>query len=99
MSAPPALASEVHHMIQPFEMKETRPIKLHDGGVSTVASLIKRLGVSFAASANHLGENNSMSERFLNYLQSAGLAEALPDGEAQRVAAELDELTGKQVYS
>ncbi len=40
-----------------------------------------------------------MSERFLGYLQTAGLAEALPDGEAQRVAAELDELTGKQVYS
>ncbi|MEO6724744.1 MAG: tagaturonate epimerase family protein, partial [Blastocatellia bacterium] len=39
-----------------------------------------------------------MSERFLNYLQSTGLAEALPDGEAQRVATELDELTGKQVY-
>jgi hypothetical protein len=39
-----------------------------------------------------------MSERFLNHLQSAGLAEALPEGEARRVAAELDELTGKQVY-
>src|SRR5258708_22916808 len=33
-------------MIQPFEMKETRPIKLHDGGVSTTTDVWSILSAS-----------------------------------------------------
>ncbi|MGH9837188.1 MAG: ankyrin repeat domain-containing protein [Blastocatellia bacterium] len=33
-------------MIQPFEMKETRPIKLHDGGVSTTTDVWDMLTAS-----------------------------------------------------
>src|SRR5262245_33578066 len=39
-----------------------------------------------------------MSEKLLSYLQTADLAAPLPESEAQRAAAELDEITGKQVY-
>src|SRR5262245_12921602 len=38
--------AEVYHMIQPFEMKETRPIKLHDGVVSTTTDVWKMLTAS-----------------------------------------------------
>ncbi|HQR32753.1 MAG TPA: tagaturonate epimerase family protein [Blastocatellia bacterium] len=40
-----------------------------------------------------------MSEKLLGYLQAVGLAEPLATGEANELAAELDELTGQQVYS
>ncbi|MGE0887339.1 MAG: tagaturonate epimerase family protein [Blastocatellales bacterium] len=40
-----------------------------------------------------------MSERLLNYLQASVLAEALSENEANKIAAELDEITGQQVYS
>lgn len=34
-------------MIQPLDMKETRPIKLHDGGVSTTTEVWSMLSASF----------------------------------------------------
>ncbi|MBL8188468.1 MAG: hypothetical protein JNK38_10700 [Acidobacteria bacterium] len=40
-----------------------------------------------------------MSEKLLSCLQASGLAAALPENEANKVAAELDEITGQQVYS
>ncbi|HEX9003358.1 MAG TPA: tagaturonate epimerase family protein [Blastocatellia bacterium] len=40
-----------------------------------------------------------MSERLSNYLQASGLAAPLHESEAQRAAAELDEISGKNVYS
>lgn len=40
-----------------------------------------------------------MSEKLLGYLQAVGLAEPLATSEANELAAELDELTGQQVYS
>ncbi len=42
----PDFASKVHHMIQPFEMKETRPIKLHDGVVATTTDVWNMLTAS-----------------------------------------------------
>ncbi|MBS1790398.1 MAG: hypothetical protein JST85_21925 [Acidobacteria bacterium] len=40
-----------------------------------------------------------MSEKLLGYLQTNGLAAPLPAHEGNELAAELDELTGQQVYS
>ena len=40
-----------------------------------------------------------MSEKLLGYLQATGLAEPLPAGEANVFAADLDEISGRQVYS
>lgn len=40
-----------------------------------------------------------MSEKLLECLQASGLAASLPENEANKVAAELDEITGQQVYS
>lgn len=40
-----------------------------------------------------------MSERLLQCLQASGLAAPLPESEARRAAADLDDITGKNVYS
>ena len=40
-----------------------------------------------------------MSEKLLSCLQADSLAAALPESEANKVAVELDEISGQQVYS
>lgn len=52
-------------MIQPREMKETRPIKLHDGGVGTTTEVWQMLSASYAGELDRVIELADQNPRLL----------------------------------
>ena len=75
-------------MIQPPEMKETRPIKLHDGGVSTTTEVWSMLSASFDGDLSHVKRlvDGSVGLLTCQYDYTSPLHLAVREGHAELVA-------------
>ena len=75
-------------MIQPHEMKETRPIKLHDGGVSTTTEVWNMLSASFEGNLDLVKALLERSPALLTcqYDYTSPLQLAVREGHAELVA-------------
>lgn len=74
-------------MIQPFEMQETHPIKLHDGGVSTTTEVWKMLSASFDGDVDRVGALADSNPRLLTcqYDYTSPLHLAVREGHVELV--------------
>lgn len=75
-------------MIQPLEMKETHPIKLHDGGVSTTTEVWNMLSASFEGDLSRVQSLVDRSRRLLTcqYDYTSPLHLAVREGHVDLVA-------------
>src|SRR5574338_226761 len=85
--APQMARINISLMIQPREMLETHPIKLHDGGVSTTPEVWNMLTASYAGGVERVAELADSNPRLLTcqYDYTSPLHFAVREGHVELV--------------